>query len=305
VEHPDLIFLTGLDRKSQDTSAVKGGLVQYPYGGHKVSELNRSNSFGSEYSHRSSSSKPRNKSKQHRGSQDDDFASAIHSAGTEEDEFFEDENDARTYRQKAMAITTGMISVAVGLACAENFLYVFILGGTGSSSDGSGILQEWIVLFFRSIFPIHALAAAMQSINMIRKFVECSDDNSHRVGVGRIVLPAVVLHGTFDAILLSINVYVETAWDKYREEHGGNVQEGVEPYNALLLNLVAWISIIIIMLIGMVWYYRQNRSQRLRLIVLEESEKTQGEEDDGDYQSPSPSNKSPKRKKHQVEMELV
>ena len=55
------------------------------------------------------------------------------------------------------------ISVAGGLECAENFLYVLVLGGT-QESDGDGpLLEEWNVMFFRSIFPIHALAAAMQN----------------------------------------------------------------------------------------------------------------------------------------------
>jgi hypothetical protein len=197
---------------------------------------------------------------------------------TTEEEFYEDENDARTYRQKAAAVTTGMIGVAVGLGCAENFLYVFVLGGAQESEDGrsGGVLEEWVVLLFRSVFPIHALAAAMQSINMIRKFVECTDDNSHRIGVGRIILPAVLLHGSFDAILMSINVFIESSWDKYLEENQGNEGNGV-PYNALVVNLVAWASIICVMLLGILWYYRENRAQRLRLILLEERDKAREE----------------------------
>lgn len=175
-----------------------------------------------------------------------------------------------------MAITTGMISVAVGLACAENFVYVFVLGGAVGNDSGdhhSGdVLEAWIVLFFRSIFPVHALAAAMQSINMIRKFVETSEDSGHRIGVGRIILPAVILHGTFDAILMGINVFVETAWDKYLEEHEGNIVEGEQPYDSVILNVVAWISITTVMLLGFAWYYRENRRQRLRLKHLEDQE---------------------------------
>ena len=34
------------------------------------------------------------------------------------------------------AVTTAMICVAVGLACAENFLYVFLLGGTSEGAIG-------------------------------------------------------------------------------------------------------------------------------------------------------------------------
>jgi hypothetical protein len=272
VEHPDLIFLTGLHRESNDGNAVDGGHISYSYGSHQVSELNRSihqSDSMSDCSHRSNASRSRQ------------VFDTITRTTTEE-EFYEDENDARTYRQKAAAVTTGMISVAVGLACAENFLYVFIMGGAQENA-----MEEWIVLLFRSIFPIHALSAAMQSINMIRKFVECTDDNNHRIGVGRILLPAVMLHGTFDAILLSINVFVESSWDKYLEENGGNVGDGASPYNPLVVNLVAWASVIFIMLMGIFWYYRENRNQRLRLILLEERDKARDEAGTLSYTTPA------------------
>jgi hypothetical protein len=255
IEHPDLVFLTGLNRNRQAES-VEGGIAHYPFSSHSVSELNRSNSFDSVSSFRSTKSSATQK--------------WIERVSTEE-EFFEDDNDVRTHRQKAAALTTAMISVSVGLACAENFLYVFVLGGTGSDGS-SNVKEEWIVLFFRSIFPVHALAAAMQSINMIRKFVECTDDGSHRIGVGRIVLPAILLHGSFDAVLLGINVYVESAWDKYLEENEGNVQDGAMAYNPVAVNLVAWLSITTIMLVGILWYYREHRRQKARLKIMEQEE---------------------------------
>jgi hypothetical protein len=271
MEHPDLIFLTGLQRNTQDETAVDGGLVKYPFASHQVQELAREKSSlrddESVASHRSSRSKRSKRSE-----------NLLERTGTTEAEFEEDELDVRTRRQKAMAITTGMISVAVGLACAENFLYVFVLGGAlgekqPEDTHKGDVMEAWIVLFFRSIFPVHALAAAMQSIKMIQKFVEGQDSNGHRVGVGRIILPAVILHGSFDAVLMSINVFVETAWDQYYED-GGDSESGVEPYNALVVNLVAWISITLIMIAGLLWYYRENRVQRERLKLLEEQDKT-------------------------------
>ena len=266
VEHPDLIFLTGLNRNHQDDAAVDGGVVQYPYGVHQVPKLNRNNSFEStsQHSHRSS------KSSRSALANEDWIKRA-----TTDEEFAEDENDARTYRQKAAAVTTGMISVAVGLTCAENFLYVFLLGGFdgGDDSTKGGLWEEWLVLIFRSVFPVHALAAAMQSVNMIQKFVECSTDRDHRIGVGRILLPAVILHGSFDAVLLGINVYIESAWDKLYVENNGKIDGMSAPYNPVIINLIAWSSIIAIMLGGILWYYRENRNQRQRLILLEEEEK--------------------------------
>ena len=266
VEHPDLVFLTGLQRENQEEDAVDGGLVKYPFASHQVQELSRKRSFRddgsvSEHSHRSNSSH-RSRSRGRRNEM------LIERTGTTDAEFDEDDQDVRTRRQKAMAITTGMIGVAVGLACAENFVYVFVLGGAG----GDDRIEAWVILFFRSIFPVHALAAAMQSINMIRKFVEFDNQNGHRVGVGRIILPAVIVHGSFDAVLMGINVFVVTATDNYNANYGENAADSA-PYNAFVVNLVAWVSIIGIMLLGFVWYYRENRKQRSRLKILEEQDK--------------------------------
>jgi hypothetical protein len=262
VEHPDLVFLTGLQREEKDEKAVDGGLVKYPFASHQVQEFIKDS--------------PKQSPRKNKRTPDPD--QLIQRTGTTDAEFDEDDSDVRTYRQKGMAITTGMISVAVGLACAENFLYVFLLGGAlggtdnGEENHPTDVMEAWIVLFFRSIFPVHALAAAMQSINMIRKFVEHDGDAGHRIGVGRIIVPAILLHGTFDAILMGINVYVETAWDKYLEENEGNIGDE-DPYNSFIVNLVAWISITVTMFFGLIWYYRQYRSQRLRLILLEEKDK--------------------------------
>ena len=290
VEHPDLIFLTGLVSTTQDERALEGGVVKYPFSSHQVQRTNAKNPYdddASVYSRSSHRSKGSTKSV---------------NLGIYDDDFCEDDQDVRTHRQRAAAVTTAMISVAVGLACAENFLYVFLLGGTGAGGNQDndeaamdGYLQEWIVLFFRSIFPVHALAAAMQSVNMIRKFVETEDVNGHRIGVGRIILPAVMMHGSFDAVLLGINVFIETSWDDYMEANGGNIDENnPSPYNPFIVNAVAWLSITMIMLTGFIWYYKENRSQRLRLIEMEENEKAMG----------SPGYASP-RVPHVSEVELV
>lgn len=260
VEHPDLIFLTGLDRNSQATEAFDGGVKNYPYGSHQISKLNRNNSFESNSTARS---------KQTERSATQKWIDQV----STEDEYCEDEADVRTYRQKSSALTTGMISVAVGLTCAENFLYVFFLGGSTIDDSKANIKEEWVVLLFRSLFPIHALSAALQSINMIRKFIECKNDaNNHRIGVGRVVLPAVLLHGSFDSVLLGINMYVESAYDSYLEANSGNIEEGADVYNSAQVNLVAWLSITLIMLIAIIWYYWQHRKQRLRLREMEQVE---------------------------------
>lgn len=265
VEHPDLIFLTGLISTVQDERALEGGVVKYPFSSHQVQRTNMKNMYDDDASQYSRSSRTSHRS----------IGVGLE---VDDDELFEDdEPDIRTHRQKAAAVTTAMISVAVGLACAENFLYVFLLGGTGSSSSSEmdSYLQEWIVLLFRSIFPVHALAAAMQSVNMIRKFVETEDINGHRIGVGRIILPAVIVHGTFDAILLGISIFVEAAsLDENGEENDDDSNEGNSPsYNPVIVTIMAWLSIVLVMLAGFLWYYKENRNQKSRLIELEENQK--------------------------------
>ena len=281
VEHPDLVFLTGL---TQDQAGVESGQVNYPFASHQVQELNRTGSFGdeSQHSHRSNDKSRSSKPKE---------LKLIERTGTMEEEFEEDEADVRTYLQRAMAITTGMISVALGLACAENFLYVLVFGGADSTTSSySGedrrdeLLEEWIILVFRSIFPIHALSAALQSINMIRKFVESDGHNGHRIGVGRILLPAVLLHGTFDAILMSVNFYQERSWESYLKEHEGEIQQGDSGlYKQLVANMTAGAGMTTVMVAGIMWFYREHRRQRDRLKILEE--KVKGRRSRGDSTS--------------------
>lgn len=287
VEHPDLVFLTGLNRDGPGgEGTVVGGVVRYPFGAHQVSELNRdmeddNMSQRSGKSHRSNVRRGRYSTSSGRGLGDDLID------GNDKDEFKLEEADVRTHRQRAMAITTGMISVAVGLGCAENMLYVFVLGGALGNDKGEEhregeIMEAWILLFFRSIFPIHALAAAMQSVNMIRKFVETSEQSGHRIGVGRIILPAVVLHGSFDAFLMAVNViseYIE--YSDYAEGEDSS-------YSSLVLNIVACIGITAIMLLGILWYFRANRLQRQRLKDLEEKDKAKWPQGGGGEGAQSP-----------------
>jgi len=185
----------------------------------------------------------------------------------------EEEPELRTLQQQAAAITTGMISAAVGLACCENFLYVFFLGGSGG--DIGRISGELAILLFRSIFPVHALAAAMQSINMIRKFIEEKYDGERNIGVGRIIFPAVLLHGTFDAILMGVNAYIEASWDSYYDNEGGDDENSYDvPYNVVAVNSIASIGIIGVMAVSFFWYTYQNKLQMLRLAKYDKKNKS-------------------------------
>ncbi|KAL9184043.1 hypothetical protein ACHAXT_002129 [Thalassiosira profunda] len=254
LEHPDLLFLTGLDRTAHQTMN-SGGQDSYKYDSQLVSEFSRSIESDGE----SLDSRGRNRRKKKlRGSYEDE----------------EPEPELRTLQQQAAAITTGMISVAVGLACCENFLYVFFLGGTGG--DMGQISGELGILLFRSVFPVHALSAAMQSINMIRKFIEEKHGGARNIGIGRIILPAVLLHGTFDAILMCVNAYIESSWDDFYENGGYDDDNWVVPYNAVAVNLIAAVGIISVMAVSFGWYSYQHKLQTLRLAAFDAKDKASG-----------------------------
>ena len=92
---------------------------------------------------------------------------------------------------KGVGITIAMVATALGFACCENLLYVFVY-------TPPSLVNEVTTLLARSIFPIHPLAAALQSIGVCRRDLE----GDAKVGLGRILFPAILLHGSFDFVLM-------------------------------------------------------------------------------------------------------
>lgn len=247
VEHPDLIFLTGLDRSKQDIHAKMGGGEAYPYSSNNASALDsRVGSFESTFSSKASGYGRKN----HRGISPSTKRRFNFGKKKGEEEEME---DVRTVRQRAAALTIAMISTAVGLACAENFIYVFFLSGSNTQ-------EEITMLLFRSIFPVHALCAGIQSIGVIKKFLEVGQERSS-IGVGKIVFPSIMLHGAFDSVLMIINSYIDVVAETDDDQ--------LPKPNTLIINVVAACCVISVMFIGTVWYWRQNRQQKARLKVLE------------------------------------
>jgi len=244
VEHPDLLFLTGLDRFEQQDDAFSGGHEAYPFSRDNTSKLNQSIEFS--YGNRHNS---------HRG-RSPHLQEIAPSKDTMSGEEREKDPDVRSSRQCAAAVTTAFISVAVGLACAENFVYVFFLGGNDTK-------EEMLMLLFRSIFPLHALTAAIQSIGIIKNFLEKDGQSSAKVGVGDIVIPAIILHGTFDSVLMLLNSFVEFSLQDYYNQDGGYYD--ISPYDDTILNSVGALIVIITILGGVFWYVRQNASQATRM----------------------------------------
>lgn len=99
----------------------------------------------------------------------------------------------RSLNSNGTGITVAMVTVALGFACCENLEYIF------STSD---VKTELFTLLIRSVIPVHALAAAIQSIGVCRRDLE----GDRKYKLGRIIFPAVLLHGSFDFFLMVTEV---------------------------------------------------------------------------------------------------
>jgi RsiW-degrading membrane proteinase PrsW (M82 family) len=104
-------------------------------------------------------------------------------------------------------ISVAMVATALGFACCENLLYVFVY-------TPPSMANEVATLLARSLFPVHPLAAAIQSIGVCRRDLE--KDKKWRLG--RIVLPAVLLHGSFDFSLMVMALFQQSSSDDEQED---------------------------------------------------------------------------------------
>jgi Cys-rich protein (TIGR01571 family) len=99
-----------------------------------------------------------------------------------------------------------LMAGALGFATFENIEYVF---GTNSSPipGTSMFVGELLVLLARICMPIHVICSVLQSVNLAK----VSMGNS-QMSLFRILLPAILLHGTFDFTLFLMGV-VEFIYD--------------------------------------------------------------------------------------------
>lgn len=133
-------------------------------------------------------------------------------------------------------------------ACCENLLYVFVY------TDGN-IGSEITVLIARSFFPVHALAAALQSIGVCKR--ELEGVSEHRVG--RIVLPGIIIHGAFDFALMLSSFLLDRRYIILK--NAGMLDDDDDGFRG-------WISFLCatcITLIGFGYYYYASNEQKKRL----------------------------------------
>ena len=146
------------------------------------------------------------------------------------------------------AITVAMVCVALGFSICEDMIYIFLY-------NGSSVQMELYVLIARTLFPVHPIAAAIQSIGVIERDVE-----TYPTRFGRIVLPAVLFHGTYDFLLLWIDFLVSL---KRSDGYHENEDEALEVGGYALV--FSYTVSFAVMGCALYWYYKESNKQRDRL----------------------------------------
>jgi len=159
-------------------------------------------------------------------------------------------------------ITVAMVSVALGFACCENLLYVFVY-------SPPSIGNEISVLLVRSFFPVHPLCAAIQSIGVCKRDLE----GDKRYGLGRIIAPAILLHGTFDFVLMVAALFqqVQNIKEGNDDDSTAASPEKVESVD-LATQLPALVAGLVLVVCGNLYYVIQSRAQTRRLGAMDNEE---------------------------------
>ena len=157
----------------------------------------------------------------------------------------------QSHQSHGAAVTIAMVAVAMGFTCCENLVYVFIY-------SGSSLKLELSVLLARSFFPVHPLAAALQSIGVVERDIEGRRPSY----LGRIVAPAVIFHGAYDFLLLLID-FLSRKDGNYSEDDSDGPQWPV---------LLSFSSSIVLVLGTLKYYTQRAKNQRNRLADMDRGE---------------------------------
>jgi len=120
-------------------------------------------------------------------------------------------------------------------------------------------------LVVRCLFPIHPLAAALQSLGVCRRDLE--RDGSTQLG--RILFPAWLLHGSFDFALMAYSLIARilSPEDDVGEDstagRDGNAAEDADS------SLFVVSCVMVIPVLGVVYYFKEAWEQRDRLERLD------------------------------------
>lgn len=155
---------------------------------------------------------------------------------------------------RGAAITLAMVAVAMGFTCCENLVYLFIY-------SNQSVQMELTVLVSRSFFPVHPLAAAIQSIGVCRRDLEASRETK----IGRIILPAVLFHGAYDFFILWID-FMAKRNGVYADGDNDDAAFDAASAAAVISSLAISIAL---MAMAALYVYRQGGQQRERLADMD------------------------------------
>eukprot|EP00540_Astrosyne_radiata_P021404 CAMPEP_0116836716 /NCGR_PEP_ID=MMETSP0418-20121206/8254_1 /TAXON_ID=1158023 /ORGANISM="Astrosyne radiata, Strain 13vi08-1A" /LENGTH=329 /DNA_ID=CAMNT_0004466523 /DNA_START=280 /DNA_END=1269 /DNA_ORIENTATION=+ len=170
-------------------------------------------------------------------------------------------NPPRSMVSRGAAITIAMVATATGFACSENVTYVLY-------GSRHGFMNGLYVLILRSAFPIHPFFGALQSIGVVKRDLE----KDPKIGLGRIILPAILLHGSFDFILMLESVLTYTPIP-----HDASFPPPItklKPADFIGLAIASGVILLFI-----VYYAVASKKQRLRLKAMDEQ---QSDHDNGE-----------------------
>ncbi len=142
----------------------------------------------------------------------------------------------------------------------QNLLYVF--GYTPSQSLG----VEIETLILRSIFPVHPLCAAIQSIGVCKRDLE----GQRGVGMGRVLSPDILLHGSFDFVLM-VAAYLQQV-EKIKEGLDDDSDMPKEDDSEAVMSAEDVPTLVFsfgMVLVGYIYYVWQSRAQTKRLIAMD------------------------------------
>lgn len=194
----------------------------------------------------------------------------------------------RSYRSLAAGVTVAMVTTACGFACCENFIYVFFYSRPASA------VTEISTLIMRSVFPVHPLAAAIQSIGVCRRDIE----KDRSMGFWWILFPALVLHGSFDFALMFMDLLAKQSPSNpdaagsdddnssaaigtvtRSDRAGGSIDDpnlpGSQEIPAQLIS--GLVSSVTIVLVGVIYYIIKALAQRKRLNEMDKRRQGSGE----------------------------
>jgi len=137
-----------------------------------------------------------------------------------------------------------------------------VFGYTPSQSLG----VEIQTLIARSIFPVHPLCAAIQSIGVCKRDLE----GQRSVGIGRIISPAILLHGSFDFVLM-VAAYLQQV-EKIKEGNDDDSDIPKEDDSDAVMSEEDIPTLVFsfgMVLVGYIYYVWQSRAQTKRFIAMD------------------------------------